>query len=184
MPNLELKPMAVTYPQDINVNPQAMLSNPQAMMQAMTPQVKDLVMTYPRTPLPPPLQSGALPEDLWAQTWDAVHAQIVVEMTQAEQTVQNFTANMPSMNPLSMIFSMCCGRGGADHMAVMGDAMANAGNNQRAWLSLQADTAAAFAPYNIGVVLATEQRYHHGGMHGGMHGGHSYTVTVGLAFDT
>lgn len=166
------------------VNP-AMMGSPQIMMAAMTPKASDLVMTYPRTPVPPPFQSGGLPEGLWEQTWDKVHAQVVAEMEQAEQQAQTFTSNMPSMNPLSMFISMfkglcgCASSMGSDPMSMMNDAMAAAANNQQTWLTMQADAAAAFATYKIGVVLATEQRYHHSTMHG-----HSYTVTVGLAFNS
>jgi len=156
------------------------------------PKAQDLVMTYPRTAVPPPFQRGALPTETWERTWDLVHAQVVAEMKQAEQQILAFTSSMPSMNPLSMFYhmfkSLLCSsklsrRGGA--MAMIGDAQAAATLNQQTWLMIQADAAAAFAPYGVGVVLATEQRYHHGGMHSiGPGHGHSYTVIVGLAFSS
>merc|ERR1719311_186924 len=105
------------------------------MMAAMTPKAKDLVMTYPRTPLPPPFRDGGLPAELWAQTWDAVHVQIAAEMAQAELQVQDFMASMPSMNPLSMFKGLFSRGPRGARMARMGEAMAAAGNTQRTWLA-------------------------------------------------
>merc|ERR1711939_585707 len=98
MPALELKPMAVTTPP----NMQAMMALNPSNLAAMMPKAKDLVMTYPRTPVPPPFQSLELPAEVWPTIWDLTRAQIVAEMEQSEQHMQAFTSDMPSMDPLSM----------------------------------------------------------------------------------
>lgn len=149
MPSFELKPMGSTNRKFAKVS-DIMMRGHTAMSEAM-PKVEDLIWTANRSPVPPPF-AGRIPEDVWAQTFDAVQSRVAGDIDLAKDLFAGLPGGLPG--GLSGVCCLPCQVfqmfGGMDQY------QANAIKGEQAWLALVQSEQSTYAAYGIGVTIVAE----------------------------